>query len=150
MSSQVPTRSPSHRELDFARLAPLGLEVEEVAGDEPVTLEALTEIANDRGRPVSHYVVATALATEVPFATSEKIQAVFCAGKCQMWGALDCIDRAAELREARGGFDVVARTCLDRCANAAVCEIRTPDGTAVITEATPDRVAAAIEEALGA
>jgi len=79
---------------------------------------------------------------------------VFCAGKCQSWGALDCIDRAAEIWERRRDgklplFDIVSRQCLDRCANAAVFEIRTPDGTAVITMATPDKVEAALEEALG-
>ncbi len=78
----VPTRSPTHRDIEFGRLASLGLEVEEAADDQPVTLALLQDLADDRGRPVSHYVAATALATELPFATAHPVQAVFCAGKC--------------------------------------------------------------------
>ena len=117
----IPTRSPTHRDIEFNKLAPLGNEVEDAADVEQI---------------IEH-----------------PIQAVFCAGKCQSWGALDCIDRAAEIWEQRRDrkqplFDIVARQCLDKCANAAVCEIRTPDGTAVITMASPDKVAAALKEAL--
>jgi hypothetical protein len=143
----VPTRSPTHRDIEPSRLASIGFEIEE-AGEETLTPELLAGLAEDRGRPVSHYVAAAALATELPFATSSKIQAVFCAGKCQQWGALDCIDHAMELRQTKGGFDVIAKSCLDRCANAAVCEIRTPDGTAVITEATPEKVEEALRSVL--
>src|SRR5262245_45573990 len=143
----VPTRSPTHRDIELSKLPGLGLEIEEAAGD-TVTLPSLVELAEDRGRPPSHYVAAAALATELPFAISQPIQAVFCAGKCQSWGALDCIDRAVEIWQERGGFDLVARSCLDRCANAAVCEIRTPDGTAGITEATPEKVEAALRSVL--
>jgi hypothetical protein len=144
----VPTRSPTHRDLEFSKLASLGLEVEEAADGAPVAPEVLLELARDRGRPVSHYYAAAALAAEVELAIAHPVQAVFCAGKCQSWGALALIDRAAELWERRRDFDLVARACLDRCAQAAVCEIRTPDGTAVLTQATPDQVEAALTEAL--
>jgi len=150
----IPTRSPTHRDIDFDKLAPLGLQVEEAADGAPIGVEQLLAVAQDRGRPVSHYYAAATLAAEVEQIVEHPIQAVFCAGKCQSWGALDCIDRAAEIWERRRDgklplFDIVSRQCLDRCANAAVFEIRTPDGTAVITMATPDKVEAALEEALG-
>lgn len=150
----VPTRSPTHREIPFDRLAGLGLDVEELAEDGPPDPQAMLDLAQDRGKPVSHYYAAAVLATEVELPVSHPVQAVFCAGKCQSWGALDCIDRAAEIWERRRDagqplFDLVARPCLDRCASAAVCELRTPDGTAVITEATPDKLAEALAEALG-
>ena len=152
--SGIPTRSPTHRDIEFGKLAPLGIEVEEAADGEPIGPDKLLEIAQDRGRPVSHYVAAAVLAAEVEQVSAHPVQAVFCAGKCQSWGALDCIDRAAEIWEQRRDagkplFDLIGRQCLDRCEHAAVCEIRTPDGTAVITTATPAKVAAALEEALG-
>ena len=150
----IPTRSPTHRDIEFNKLAPLGVEVEDAADGAPIGPEKLLEIAQDRGRPVSHYFAAAVLAADVEQIAEHPIQAVFCAGKCQSWGALDCIDRAAEIWEQRRDgkqplFDIVARQCLDRCANAAVCEIRTPDGTAVITMANPEKVATALKEALG-
>lgn len=143
----VPTRSPTHRDIDPTRLASIGFEIEGAAED-VLTPALLVELATDRGRPPSHYVAAAALATELPFEVTKKVQAVFCAGKCQQWGALDCIDRAIELWQEKEAFDVVAKSCLDRCAHAAVCEIRTPDGTAVITEATPEKVEEALRSVL--
>jgi len=154
--AKVPSRSPTHREIDFNKLAGLGLDVEELAESQdgaPLAPDALIGLAADRGKPVSHFYAAAALATDVQLAVAEKVQLVFCAGKCQSWGALDCIDRAAERWEARRDrgqplFDLVTRKCLDRCADAAVCELRTPDGTAVITQATPDKIDEALKAAL--
>jgi hypothetical protein len=144
----TPTRSTTHRDIEPSRLASIGLEVEEAADEQAVSLALLHDLAGDRGRPVSHYVAATVLATELPFVEEHTTRAVFCAGKCQSWGALDCIDRAAEIWQEKGGFDLVAKTCLDRCEHAAVCEIRTEHGTAVITEATPEKVEEALRSVL--
>jgi hypothetical protein len=40
------------------------------------------------------------------------------------------------------------RTCLDKCFDAPVCELRTPAGTATLLRARPDEVVAAITDAL--
>jgi hypothetical protein len=150
--SKLPTRSPTHRDLDYDRLSRLGMDVEALAEDGPVTMDGLLELAAERGKPVSHLLAATALATEVEVAASAPIRLLACVGKCQQWGALDIVDRAVELWERRGGatagFDVVPRSCLDRCDRAAACELRTPDGVAVLTEATADGVAEALHAAL--
>lgn len=154
--SGIPSRSPTHREIEFARLAGIGMEVEELAEEQggPPDVQAMLDLAQERGKPVSHFYAAAVLATDVELPVEHPVQAVFCVGKCQSWGALDCLDRAADLWEKRrdagaAPFDLVPRQCLDRCAHAAVCEIRTPDGTAVITEATPAKVEAALRDALG-
>ena len=42
------------------------------------------------------------------------------------------------------------RSCLDKCFDAPVCELRTPAGTATILRAKPDEVVAAITDALDA
>lgn len=147
---KVPTRSPTHREVEPARLAALGLEVEELADGQPVSLEALLELARDRGRPVSHYFAGATLGADVEVAVSHPVQVVACVGKCQQWGALDVIDRVADEWEKSPRFDLSTRQCLDRCDQAAVCEIRGPDGNIVLTRATPDTVVAALAEVLAA
>jgi len=149
----VPSRSPTHREIEFSKLAGLGMDVEETAAGEPLTIEQILDLAADRGKPASHYYAAAVLAADVELVVREPVQLVFCAGKCQSWGALDCIERAVERWETRRDkglprFDVLTRKCLDRCVDAAVCEIRTPDGTAVIVQATPAKVDEAIDTAL--
>lgn len=131
------------------RLAGLGMEVEELAEGGPLTTDRLLRYAEEQGKPVSHYYAAVALATELEL-PSEPVTAVFCAGKCQSWGALDAIDEAAALWEKRGGgFAIGVRSCLDKCEDAAVCQLRTPSGTATLVRVKPDEVKAALSEALG-
>lgn len=146
MSSKVPTRSPTHREVEPARLAALGLEVEDLADGAPIGVAALRDLAQDRGRPVSHFYAGATLGADVELEVVHPVQLVACVGKCQSYGALDIIDAAAEFHERRPRFDLVTRQCLDRCDEAAVCELRTPDGTVTLTRATPDTVAAALAE----
>jgi hypothetical protein len=106
-------------------------------------------LAEEQGKPVSHYYVGVALATDLELPTAP-VTAVFCAGKCQSWGALEAIDRAAAEWEKRGGgFAIGVRTCLDRCEDAPVCELRTPGGTATLARVKPDDVTAALDEAVG-
>ena len=147
--SQIPNRSTTHRDIEMTRLAGLGMEVEELAESGRLTPDRLIALAEEQGKPASHYYVAVALATEVELPT-EPVTAVFCAGKCQSWGALDCIDAAATAWEQHGGgFAIGVRQCLDKCFDAPVCEIRTPDGTATLLRAKAADVAAALAEATG-
>jgi hypothetical protein len=130
------------------RLAGLGMEVEELAEGGPLTADRLLRYAEEQGKPVSHYYAAVALATELELPT-EPVTAVFCAGKCQSWGALDAIDAAALVWEKRGGgFAIGVRSCLDKCEEAAVCQIRTPSGTATLVRVKPEDVTQALSEAL--
>lgn len=130
------------------KLAGLGMEVEELAEGGPVTPDRLLALAEEQGKPPSHYYAAVALATEVELPVAP-VTAVFCAGKCQSWGALDAIDRAAAEWEKRGGgFAIGVRTCLDKCEEAPVCELRTPSGTAVMLRVKPDQVSEALAAAL--
>lgn len=145
----TPNRSPTHRDVDMNRLAGLGMEVEELAEGGPLTTDRLLRYAEEQGKPVSHYYAAIALATELEL-PSAPVTAVFCAGKCQSWGALDAIDEAAAQWEKRGGgFAIGVRTCLDRCEDAAVCQLRTPAGTATLVRVRPEDVQKALDEALG-
>jgi NADH:ubiquinone oxidoreductase subunit E len=147
--TKVPTRSPTHTDLDGGRVAAMGLEVEDIADGSEVAMPALIELAEERGRPVSHYLAATALATELRVATgAAPLEVRACAGTCQRWGALDVLDHlAARWEKSRGArFAIVPVTCLDRCDQAPACEVHGAHGALVIAPAT----AAALDEALDA
>lgn len=146
--NKVPTRSPTHREIDFGKLGGLGLDLEDVAVDGVVALPALIELAEDRGRPPSHYLAGLSLASELTLAAGDaKTTVTACVGKCQSWGALDTIDHAIDLLQARPGrFSIAVRSCLDQCDKAAVVRIDSPAGTVVITEVSK----AKLDEALAA
>lgn len=141
--AKLPTRSPTHEDVDPARLAGLGLELEELAdGADTVTLRALVEHAEDRGRPASHYLVALPLATDLQLArTDRRVLARVCAGTCQRYGALDLLDHLAGHAKRP---DLAPVSCLDRCDQGPAIELQSPDGNVVLAPAT----IAGVDEAL--
>jgi hypothetical protein len=70
----------------------MGLELEEIAEDAIVHIGPLAELAEDRGRPASHYLAAVALATELRVGPEAPITIKMCVGTCQRYGALDLLD----------------------------------------------------------
>lgn len=151
--AKLPTRSPTHDDVPLARLAAIGLELEDIADGDSVTLPALVELAEDRGRPASHYLAAIPLATELRLAPAGRLTVRVCAGTCQRWGALDVLDHlAAQLaghlagagRAAPPPFALAPVSCLDRCDQAPACEIHGAHGRLVVAPATP----AALDDAL--
>lgn len=142
---KVPTRSPTHEDVEMSRLASMGLELEELAdGDETVELAALVEHAEDRGRPASHYLVAIPLATELKVApTSTTLTAKICAGTCQRYGALDLLDHLVPAA-LKGKLAIAPVSCLDRCDQGPACELHGEHGQLVLAPAT----AAAVDEAI--
>jgi NADH:ubiquinone oxidoreductase subunit E len=132
--SKVPTRSPTHAEVELGRLSAMGLELEEIADGERVELTSLIELAEDRGRPPSHYVAAIPLATELQLAGgAARVTVRVCAGSCQRWGALDLIDH---LIEGHPGVALAPVTCLDRCDQAPALELTGDHGTLVLAPAS--------------
>jgi len=123
----------------------MGLEIEEIADGEEVALPALIELAEDRGRPVSHYLAAVPLATELRVGPTAPITVRVCAGTCQRWGALDLLEHLAE-RAAASGFAIAPVSCLDRCDQAPACEVHGAHGQLVLAPATK----AGLDEALAA
>ncbi|HEY0194928.1 MAG TPA: hypothetical protein VGC42_27635 [Kofleriaceae bacterium] len=122
----------------------MGLELEEIAEADQVTLPALIELAEDRGRPASHYLVAIPLATELTLAAEAKLTVKVCAGNCQRWGARDLLDHLVDRAVAKPGFALAPVQCLDRCDQAPACEIHGGHGQLVLAPATR----AALDEAL--
>jgi NADH:ubiquinone oxidoreductase subunit E len=134
--TKTPLRSPTHEDVDPTRLASMGLELEEIADGETVALPALIELAEDRGRPASHYLAAIPLATELRVAGTAALTVKVCAGTCQRWGALDVLDHLAERSIKDTRFVVAPVTCLDRCDHAPAVEIHGPHGVLVVAPAT--------------
>jgi hypothetical protein len=130
--SKLPTRSPTHEEVDPTRLASIGLELEEIAEGDEVALPALIELAEDRGRPPSHYLVAIPLATELRLAGKAPVSVRVCAGNCQRYGALDLLDKLVD----KPGIQIVPVTCLDRCDQAPACEVHSASGQLVVAPAS--------------
>jgi NADH:ubiquinone oxidoreductase subunit E len=148
--AKLPTRSPTHEDVPLGRLSSMGLEIEEIAEGEEVALAALIELAEDRGRPVSHYLAAIPLATELRVGPAAAVTVRVCAGTCQRWGALDLLDHLVDhLVERAPGptpFAIAPVTCLDRCDQAPACEIHGAHGQLVLAPATK----ASLDEALAA
>lgn len=145
-----PSRAPTHNPIDTMRLMKLSGDLEDVAEDGMLTAEAIDELAEDNGIDREHYYAALPL-TDLHISSGADTTVVVCAGGCQGWGAMSCIGAALDARDERtaaGKSDVAVtvRSCLDRCDKAAVVEVRTPDGTAVIAEATPSALTSAIAE----
>lgn len=141
--TKLPTRSPTHEEIEISRLASIGLELEEIANGDEIPLPALVELAEDRGRPPSHYLAAIPLATELRLAGTAPLTLKVCAGNCQRYGALDLLDHLVEHTQ-RDAFQITPVTCLDRCDQAPACELDGAHGKLVLAPATK----ASIDEAL--
>jgi NADH:ubiquinone oxidoreductase subunit E len=154
--AKLPTRSPTHEDVPTGRLAAMGLELEDIADGETVALPALIELAEDRGRPASHYLAAVALATELRVTPAAPITVRVCAGNCQRWGALEVLDHLAGHLAARlvgqlgphgaPRFAIVPVSCLDRCDGAPACEIHGAHGQLVVAPATPVAIDDALRE----
>jgi NADH:ubiquinone oxidoreductase subunit E len=128
----------------MARLASMGLELEDIAVDNQIPLPALVELAEDRGRPASHYIAAIPLATELELAMSPGVEVRVCAGNCQRYGALDLLDHLVERSAKSRPFGIKPVECLDLCDNGPACELHGAHGKLVLAPAT----ASTIDEAL--
>jgi NADH:ubiquinone oxidoreductase subunit E len=145
-AGKLPTRSPTHADVEPARLASMGLELEEIAVGDAIALPALIELAEDRGRPASHYLAAIPLATELRLAAREELVVRVCAGTCQRYGALDLLDHLVRRIEGGARCSIAPVECLDRCDQAPACEVHGEHGRLALAPAT----AAALDEALEA
>lgn len=131
---KVPTRSPTHTEVEMVRLPAMGLELEEIADGDAVDLGKLVELAEDRGRPASHYLAAIPLATELHLRpTKGTLVARVCAGNCQAYGALDLLDL---LVERRASVSITPIECLDQCDHGPALELLGDHGKLVLAPAT--------------
>ena len=144
--TKLPTRSPTHEDVPPGRLAAMGLELEEIAEGDEVALPRLIELAEDRGRPASHYLAALPLATELRLATDAPVTVRVCAGNCQRWGALDLLDHLAERAATTTAFGIAPVSCLDRCDLAPACEIHGAHGQLVLAPATRSALDEALSE----
>lgn len=149
--AKIPTRSVTHEDIEMRRLSSMGLELDDIVDDGAVQLPALIELAEDRGRPASHYLAAVALATsddnDQPYRVEPAAPTTVrvCAGNCQRWGALDVLDALVERWQAKKDIAILPVSCLDRCDQAAACEIDGPSGKLVVAPATPATITEALD-----
>src|SRR5262245_5939491 len=151
--SQPPTCSP----LELDRLMKLGVAIEdaaEQAGAEELDAALIEQVAEQTGASESHLYAAAAMTTDLRFARTAEVTFVCCAGGCEGWRALDRIEDLVSIRRERTaaglpGFDVHARNCLDRCAEAPAVLAVTAAGQALITGATRAKLAEAVAELCG-
>ena len=151
-----PARAPTHKPLELRRVMQLAPELEEAVeegGHEVLTPELIEELAADLGASEKHLFAAAAMMTDLKFDESDPVRFEICVGGCQSWGALSVLEKLVQLRAKRieageTSFGVVPRRCLDKCDRAAVVIVKTPDGTAGLSEATPEAVEAAVAQAL--
>ena len=128
----------------MARLASMGLELEDIAVENQIALPDLVELAEDRGRPASHYIAAIPLATELELKASTGVEVRVCAGNCQRYGALDLLDHLVARAGKGPSFGIRPVECLDLCDSGPACELHGAHGKLVLAPAT----ASAIDEAL--
>ncbi len=133
---KVPTRSATHQEVDPARIPGMGMELDEIAENDQVQLDALVELAEDRGRPASHYLAAIPLATELTLATNgAPLVARVCAGNCQRVGALELLDHLVEKHDKKR-VAIAPIECLDQCDLGPAIELHGAHGKLVLAPAT--------------
>ena len=118
----------------------MAVDLEDIANGETVALAALVELAEDRGRPASHYLATLPLATDFRLAGEAALTLKVCAGNCQRWGALDLLDHLVEAK----GVQIAPVSCLDRCDHAPAVEIHGAHGQLVLAPATSQ----ALDEAI--
>ncbi|MBT8496487.1 MAG: hypothetical protein KJO07_25795 [Deltaproteobacteria bacterium] len=142
MNKAKPTRAPTHTPVELGKLMKLAGDLEDIASDGRVREDDLLELAEDNGISPELYYAALPVA-DMEVGSEAPAQFVVCVGGCQGWGSLECIERLLDDRDDTNRYAIGVRECLDRCERAAVVEVRSKDGTAVLTEASPEQVAEA-------
>ncbi len=142
-----------HKTMPLDQLMRLAGEVEDVAEDGLVRSEALDDLSDDLGVPREKLYASLGASPHLELASEHPITFAVCSGGCQQKGALVALRTLLDLREERledgkSAFDVVPRQCLSRCQQGAIAEVRTPDGTAVLTAITAESLTEAVTEVL--
>lgn len=146
-----PDRPATHEPVSFGIIFGLADQMKAAlkkAKAKTISRAFLEDFAQTQQQPLTHCYIA-ANYTNKSFAHTHPVRLTVCVGSCQKWGALESLSHLLDLRTQREGqqqasFDINTINCLDRCQDAPVISIETPDGTAGIPLATPQ----AIQDAL--
>lgn len=149
-----PARPPTHAPADMRVLMNLAMDLDDIAVDDELSPDALEEFAEERGVPRAMVYAAVALAPHLPIARRHDIAFSCCVAGCQQWGALDRIEHLLRARDRRTeasqpAFDVLVRGCMDRCDQAPVVVVHTPDGVAAVPAEDNANLDAALAELFG-
>ena len=149
-----PATPQVHKTMPMDQLMRLAGEVEDIAENGRVQAEAIDDLSADLGVPREKLYASLGASPHLELETEHEVQFVVCSGGCQQRGALVALRTLLDAREERmedskPAFDVIPRQCLTRCQEGAVAEVRTPDGTAVLTRITEESLTEAIGEIFG-
>ena len=147
--SKTVARAP----LSMTTAMKLAGEIEGVASNGVVSAHSIQELSADLNVPAENLYAGLGMSPVTSIRLEHESQFVVCVGNCRDRGSLDCASTLLEIKHQRNkkslkSFDMVPRQCLTRCQEGPVVEIRTKDGNAVITSATPKLVARAVKELL--
>ena len=111
----------------------------------------LDAVSRELGAPREQVYAALAMSETTSLEAQHDLKFVVCTGNCRDRGALLCVQRLLAIRDGRqaagkSGFDIVPRQCLGRCQVGPAIELATPDGTAVLANATPAMIDQATSE----
>jgi hypothetical protein len=145
-------RPPTHKPYDAGRLMAVASELPDALGAanaERLTPEVAEDLAPDLDATEAQIYAAATLFTDIPCDFSNPIRFELCIGNCQGWGAGKLLEHllqkhADRRSEGSPNFGIVTKRCLDKCDNAAMVLLHTPDGTAALPMAT----VASIDEAI--
>lgn len=145
------SKAKTHKSLPMDKLMRMAGDVEDIARDGTVRAEDIDDLSADCGVPREKLYAGLGMSGDVTLQLEHDIQFVICTGGCQDFGALPCVRELLDIREERledgsPGFDVVPRSCLNRCQSAPVVEVRSKEGNAVIQDATPSSLGDAVDD----
>ncbi len=126
------------------RLASILEDAVEESDSDLITPALIEEVADDNGVDRSQ-LYAAACVTDLQFSLPEPITFRVCAGGCQKWGALERIEQLLDLQENHS-FNIQSRNCVDKCGQAPAVIVDTPDGVALIENASEQSIQEAIAE----
>jgi len=141
----------THTPIPAAEMMRLARALRSAVGGEPVTVEAVSRVAEEEGAPVSHVYAAMAMDPNLAPAKVHDILVAICVGSCQAQGAIPVLEVLLEerqRRQARGAraFDILPRSCLDLCSHSPACMSRTPNAMQAHPQLTPEKTHALVSE----
>lgn len=139
--------------LTMGEVSQLAAEIDAIASQGEVDAQAIEKHSATLKVPVENLYAGLGMSLRTSLTLDHDLQFVVCVGNCRERGSLDCASTLLEIKSTRQSkslpsFDIVPRPCLSRCQEGPAIEIRSRDGNAVLTAATPKAVTEAVKELL--
>lgn len=142
-------REPTHKPLDMMAMMELADALSERGRE--LTAADVEAVAEQEDAPVSHVWAAMGGHPMLSLKREHKVLVYVCVGRCQLWGGVELLESALELKRERAAagktdFDLSPHGCLNRCAQAPMAIAQAEDGYVGMERAGVDDVRALLEE----